>query len=221
MTYPAWLTIPNVIQAVLAGAAIWYTIETRRYRRHSELQLRLLQEQDRLRRQPALIVGVKRWAEEAIVGFLRTQMHMTSEAEIQERLGRCRAREPILVCTVRNVRESPPVDVKAILFDPVKQRFLLSDQGSDIIPQGESVTYTFTDREETCLELIRRLQEESRGYRFLAAHLEGSTEPFVAVVFKDVAGQEYLFQRPYSVQEAGGIRHKPGRLDVLPTLAES
>ena len=47
----------------------------------------------------------------------------------------------------------------------------------------------------------RRAQEETLGYQSLAARLEGSTKPFVAVVIKDVAGQEYLFQRPYMIQD--------------------
>jgi len=213
------LTASDVIQVVLVGVVIWYTVETRKYRKASERQLALLREQDRLHRQPALIVGVKRWAEEAVASFLKNQMHM-SEEEVRQRVDRARVREPILVCRVLNVLESPPLDVKAILFDAVRQTFILSDQGSDMLPQGQGADYTFTGEGQTRDDLLQRLQDETGGYAFLAGRLSAGEESFVAVIFKDMAGQEYLYQRPFVIQEGGRVAHKPGRLIPLPALAD-
>lgn len=202
-----WLLI--VVQLLLAGAAVWYAIETRRLRIQNSAQMDLLKNQTRLSVAPYLIPGLVDidlavWKQQIV------DNDELSEEKKQEALTKIADADIKFVCAVNNPTSKTPHHINIWIYDERTRSFLESDFGKEWIAEKDSELFQVSEPRFAKDEVEQRIQEQyGEASAFMFRHLEVGDNSYVALVFRDMEGRIYLAKRYFVISKNNKIHHKP------------
>jgi|GEM_PF-6461552 len=197
-----------VIQGLLAGAAFWYSWETRKMRMQNELEVRILSKQSRLSLAPYLVPGVTGVPQEKIIDEIEKDDKI-DDNERQQRINLARNTGTIKVVVVQNpTKEKVGCNLQPYLYNKESRNFSECIYGKAYITPGGSETFpvknTFLSREEV-FQRVRGFYGDN--VKVLMKNVDISENAgYVVLFFQDIEGSVYMMRRDFE-DENGEFTH--------------
>ncbi|WP_123658817.1 hypothetical protein [Salinisphaera japonica] len=205
--------ISLVVQIALAGAALWYTLETRRLRIQNSEEIKVLLNQGRVALAPFLVPGVKRLNVQELHELISSDEDL-DEAEKEKRKDFAANADVFFVVQVDNpTADKIGCQLQPYIYDPSTKSFLIPDHGKAWISPRESehiqVTGPYVTLEKVQSSLSEHYGESAEN---LVKHLDAPDEAgYIALFFQDIEGTLYLSKREFALSD-GETLHRTTRL---------
>ena len=200
-----WLMI--LVQLVLAGAAIWYTFETRRLRQENQEQLKLLKEQTRLSLAPFLVPGL------IDVDLALAKQKVLDSKEIpepkkREMLANIASASIKFMCAIDNPSSKIGHHVNLWVYDSRTRSFLSGDFGKEwIAEKGRELIQVSAPYFNTA-EVSQQIREQyGSDVDFIFPLLTTEDVSYLVLLFRDIEGRLYAVKRGFQVEGQSNFGH--------------
>lgn len=203
--------INMTIQATLAGVALWYTIETRKLRKHSESQLALSAQQARLAIAPFLVPGLQASGPDA-VAKKATETAKLTEEERAEFIKSVREGNLRFVASAYNPSSKVASNVQIFIFDPNTKSFLEGDQGKAWVEEKGHEIFTISAPYFTHDQIKTKMIGHFGDYiSHLLAKIDIEEVGYMALVYQDIEQRVYLVKRHF-ILKGDEVSHKTPKI---------
>ena len=196
-----------LVQLALAGAAIWYTIETRKLRLQSEQQMGLLKNQTRLSVAPFLVPGLI----DVNLAVLRDNVQQRtdlSDEQKTEALANISRSYVKYVCTVNNPTTKVPHHINLYIYDSSTKSFLSADYSKEWIAEKDNELFQVSEPCYSRDDVLKRIKDQyGNGLDFIDKHLVVGDISYIALLFRDLEGRVYLTKRVFAIARGNSIHH--------------
>jgi len=206
------MLIPLLVQLVLAGAALWYAIETRKYRIQGERQILAMKRQHFLTVAPFLLVGavpkkkLQYDLEHHPENFLPPQPGQ-DPAQVKETLSKQLEGSPEFhICTVSNPTSKLARQVGTMLYSSQNKNFLRSQLGREVIAEKDTCQILIAGTPLSQIEAVDSLAKDYPGIAGIDVRLlKHEDVSYVLVLYRDIEGAVYAVKRAFNLNAEGDL----------------
>jgi hypothetical protein len=206
----------GLIQATLAIAAVWYTVETRRLRKQNEAQMALLRTQMSLSIAPYLVPGILDVEMREVRSRIVSDTKLTQK-ERDEKLATLDAGEVKFLCGVKNPTTKVPHHCELWVYDQRTKSYLLCDAGKEWIAEKEAETFMVSGPYFSYEDVIEQVLERyGDAGSWAHPHFAAGDDSFIVLMYQDLEGRLYVSKRRFNIRSDGSVRHRPSALYLAP-----
>lgn len=203
---------PMLVQLLLAGAAIWYAIETRKLRMQNQLQIDISKKQHFLTVAPFLLIGLisKTKFQAEFEAHPEKFVKEPSEEEFKKKTDRIKhdiaEGSEFFFCNINNPTSKIARDAEVIVYNSNNRNFLLGQYGRAVIEEKQTEIIFVAGNPMSHQEVITAKIQAYPG-------IDKSKEPlfnysdisYAIVLYRDIEGSNYAVKRPFVIDASGNI----------------
>ncbi|HSS21505.1 MAG TPA: hypothetical protein VLL54_15635 [Pyrinomonadaceae bacterium] len=236
-----WL--PIIVNAILAGIVLWYTLETMWLRKQNQAQLELLKQQGVKSLAPFILPSVSNFTTRLISFADENPIFNLDKTVAEQTLRQWEYKAGVkYIGTLESLTDALALNVRLYVFESKSGTFLKGTQGCPFLQRENPVpTQMRIDEAQKALEFIPKpsgvkieIRDDPFSSELLMRELERDYSPnekllmrevmsdtrssFILATYTDVEGNPYLIRRRFTLDEKDLIRLGPA-VRVGPTFS--